>query len=211
MTAASSSRARIVCRTSHRVVGGSYTAERTYQNLIGPLDDPTPKVWAECLFADPVGDIAVLGSPDGQELFNEAEAYEALTENVPSLRIGDIADVDLTADDLDSEPAWLLTLDGRWAECMVTAFPRALWIENAVEGIRGGMSGSPILTGDASAIGIVCLSGGGLDEDSHTEGGPNPRLTHNLPGWLLRSLGLMGEAKIRAVHHVESERSLRRK
>ena len=52
--------------------GASYTEERTYPDFIGPLGESAPKVWAECLFADPVGDIAVLGSPDDQALYDEA-------------------------------------------------------------------------------------------------------------------------------------------
>jgi hypothetical protein len=40
------------------------TPEKTYPNLLAPLGaDAT--VWAELLFADPVADIAVLGSPKG--------------------------------------------------------------------------------------------------------------------------------------------------
>jgi len=35
-------------------------------------------VWAECLFADPVADIAVLRSPDHQALSDKAAAYEGL-------------------------------------------------------------------------------------------------------------------------------------
>jgi hypothetical protein len=31
----------------------SFTEERTYQRLLGPLD-VKPMVWAECLFADPL-------------------------------------------------------------------------------------------------------------------------------------------------------------
>ena len=42
------------------------------------------------------------------------------------------------------------------------------------------MSGSPILTEIGTAIGVVCTAA------APWEGGPNPRLTHNLPGWLLR-------------------------
>jgi hypothetical protein len=36
--------------------------ERTYQDLLGALDDPTPRVWAELVFADPIADIAVLAA-----------------------------------------------------------------------------------------------------------------------------------------------------
>jgi hypothetical protein len=38
----------------------SHREERTYEALLGPLGDQ-PTVWTECLFADPIGDIAVLG------------------------------------------------------------------------------------------------------------------------------------------------------
>ena len=41
------------------------------------------------------------------------------------------------------------------------------------------MSGSPIVTEIGTAIGVVCTAA------APWEGGPNPRLTHNLPGWLL--------------------------
>ncbi len=35
--------------------------ERTYKSLLGHLDGSKKDIWAECLFADPVADIAVLG------------------------------------------------------------------------------------------------------------------------------------------------------
>jgi len=57
----------------------AYFAERTYRRLLGPLE-AEPTVWAECRFIDHVNDIAVLGAPDGQELAQEADRYEALTE-----------------------------------------------------------------------------------------------------------------------------------
>ena len=46
--------------------------EKTYQGLLGPLGGEC-SVWAECLFVDPVGDIAVLTGPDSQELYRQAE------------------------------------------------------------------------------------------------------------------------------------------
>jgi hypothetical protein len=57
----------------------SYLHERTFQNILAPLG-AKPYVWAECLFVDPIGDIAVLGSPDDQELAEKAEAYCELVE-----------------------------------------------------------------------------------------------------------------------------------
>ena len=147
--------------------------------MLGRLHDPSPDVWTECLFVDPVADIAVLGMPDNQALFNEAEAYSALTDNLPALVIAE-------AD--ENVPGRLLSLDGNWTRCDVrgVASHRSLWIENAKDGIHGGMSGSPILNVDGLAIGVICVSDGGTG--IHTEGRPNPRLTHNLPGWVLRDL-----------------------
>src|SRR5688572_22382495 len=45
---------------------GSYGEERTYPDLLGPLDGE-PSVWAELVFADPIADLAVLGPPDPEE------------------------------------------------------------------------------------------------------------------------------------------------
>jgi hypothetical protein len=60
----------------------AYLVERTYSSLLGPLKGKQT-VWAECLFVDPITDIAVLGSPDNQELYDEAVAYEKLTDVTP--------------------------------------------------------------------------------------------------------------------------------
>ena len=158
--------------------GASYLNERTYKDFLGPLNESKHKVWAECLFADPVSDIAVLGSPDAGALWDEAEAYEALMAEAPALQISDPP---------AQAPAWLLTLDGGWSQCLINHHGGPLWISGAAEGIVGGMSGSPIVADDATAIGLVCVSGGSPG-DLHTEGGPNARLTHSLPGWFLLKL-----------------------
>jgi len=43
---------------------------------------------AECLFVDPIADIAVLGCPDGQtEYPDEAEAYDELIDDAPVVSI----------------------------------------------------------------------------------------------------------------------------
>lgn len=48
----------------------SFFTERTYKDLWGALDGTCDAsknaLWAECLFADPIGDVAILGPPDGQ-------------------------------------------------------------------------------------------------------------------------------------------------
>jgi len=56
-------RQRLVITAAHRLphfppsAAYSHLEERTYQDLLAPLGE-SPKVWAECLFADPIGDIA---------------------------------------------------------------------------------------------------------------------------------------------------------
>jgi hypothetical protein len=146
--------------------------ERTYQSLLGPLrGDPT--VWTQCLFVDPIGDIAVLGPPDGQELYDECSAYEALMEGIVPLSIAGAPPKD------SDHPAWLFSLDGEWFRCTVNGGHGPLWIKDAAKDIVGGMSGSPIVADGGSAIGVHCCSSG-------TEVGPEPRLVSNLPGWLLR-------------------------
>jgi hypothetical protein len=57
---------------------GAVLEGKTYRELLAPLGGK-PAVWAECLFADPVTDIAILGSPDNQELCEQANAYEAIS------------------------------------------------------------------------------------------------------------------------------------
>ena len=107
--------------------GANNTDERTYPNLFGPLGSRKPKVWAKCVFADPVGDIAVLGSPDGQVLSGEAAAYEALTHETPTFRIGDAP---------RKGRAWLLSLAMHWHPCVVEHIDGPLWIEEAADGIH---------------------------------------------------------------------------
>ena len=143
--------------------GGSHAEERTYQNLIGPLDE-APTVWAECLFVDPVADIAVLGEPDGQIFFDECRAHEKLIELRPWLAMADPPENPATA--------WLLSLDREWFGCNVEHFGGP-WIikDDLAQPIESGMSGSPILNHDrTAAIGVVCISNS-----------VNPRLAVNLP------------------------------
>jgi hypothetical protein len=173
--------------------GASYTHERTFARLLGAVGRKRQSVWAECLFADPIADLAVLGSPDGQELYEEAQAFEKLIERAVPLPI---ADVPLTrppialstGETILGRPTaecrgWMLSLEGRWFPCSVVAHSRALSIKDAAEEIRGGMSGSPIVNDDGAAIGAVCVSTLGKKE-----GDRNPFLARALPGWLLSEI-----------------------
>ncbi len=177
-----SSRERIVITAAHCLPffppchSAAFAEERIYENLLGPLGED-PQVSAECLFADPIGDIAVLGPPDYQ-ILSEAEKYEELTDGVGTLTVTDAP---------QNARVQLLSLDGRWFSCRARHRGAAFWLSEATEGIEGGMSGSPILDTDGRAIGVVCTAGGGLT-GPHTSGGPNPRLFYNLPAGLLAEI-----------------------
>lgn len=153
--------------------------EHTYWELLGPLGGQT-LVSCELMFADPIADVAVLDEPESQELADENDAYHTLLDDRPSFQVADPAG--------EFTDAWLLSLDGEWQPCTVRhvaddhpfALQTGLWIEEAPGGISGGMSGSPILALSGAAIGVV----------STGTNAPTPRLTHALPGGLLRHLVL---------------------
>jgi hypothetical protein len=144
--------------------------DRLYQALLGPLG-AEPPVWAECFFVDPIGDIAVLGSPDNEALSHEADRYLELTEAAEPLSI---------VDSPESSQAWLLSPDGQWFRCTASHNGGPLWLDNSDESIVGGMSGSPIVADDGCAIGVVCT---GNESDVGSDSGPQPRLAYNLPVW----------------------------
>lgn len=154
----------------------------TYPALLGLLGDD-PEVCAECRFADPIGDVAVLGPPDDQELSAEFDGYEALVENVPALPVREASE---QAVPWQAE-ARLLSLDGRWNRCIVGQYRNGmLWIEDATDGIYAGMSGSPILATDGSAIGIV--SNSRAAPNTMSTAGASPSFMGSLPNWLVRQL-----------------------
>jgi hypothetical protein len=152
--------------------------DETFQDVLGPLGG-APTVWVECLYVDPISDIAVLGKPDDQSLFTQAEAYDVLTEGLVPLRVGDIAPA--------KAPIRLVALDGRLIDCTAHHQGGRLLIETAPDDIAPGMSGSPVLSRAGVAIGIVSLSSGTEHQQNQ---GISPRLIVNLPGWLLLKLGV---------------------
>ena len=149
----------------------SHTSERTYKGLLGPLGGQ-PTVVAECIFVDPIADVAVLCWPDDQMLFAEFKAYERLVAERPTLKISSL---------MRDGPGWLLALDGHWESCTLDIsswFGSSLSIRDAKpEATADGTSGSPIITGDGCAVGLVSCG-----EDM------NPVLAGDLPGRLLTDL-----------------------
>lgn len=80
----------------------SFGEEKTYRDLLGPIDEAAT-IWCECLFADPVSDVAILGEPDGQDCYDQSEAHLAFTEAATPIKI---------RQGKMGESAWVLGLDG---------------------------------------------------------------------------------------------------
>jgi hypothetical protein len=120
--------------------------------------------WAQCLFVDPVVDIAVLGQPDNQALCDEADAYDRLLDRMEPLRIANapapseevcvFGELRFRRPTPGKGPGYVLSLEGRWLRGDVTYITR--WVGfTPMSLIAPGMSGSPILSAAGEAIGLI--------------------------------------------------------
>jgi hypothetical protein len=125
----------------------------------------------------------VLCEPDNQELGEQAEAYEALTEAATLLALGRAIPWETTV------PVSLIALDGHPIAGKANHLGDRLWIEATSEPTMDGMSGSPVLDQRGAAIGVFTRGqvSGGVDS-----GGSAAMLLAHLPGWLLVNLGAAG-------------------
>ena len=157
----------------------SFEQDRSYR-LLGTLDGSRVGILAECLFVNPVADIAVLGPPDGQTFFDEAVAYDELTEDAPFLRI----------DKAQSGQGWVLSLDGKWERTTLEIDDYTSLSIGPDGPNEPGMSGSPILNDAGRAVGVVVVGSETANKDGERKvqrAGLQPTLVRDLPGWLLRS------------------------
>jgi hypothetical protein len=120
----------------------------------------------------------VLGRPDDQELGAESDAFDSLLARQAALGLTAISDV-------EDAPCWLLSLDGQWRRAIARPLThQGLWLSDVERALQPGMVGSPIVTSEGGAIGIVINSNSGVDDLE--QNGSAPRLTHDLPTWLVR-------------------------
>jgi hypothetical protein len=165
-----------------------YLSEGTFRDLVGPLG-AEPDVTVECVFVDPVADLAVLGAPDNQAMSDECDRYEGFLSALPPFDIAAPPPrrrLRMPALDKDEPPAWrrlgdvvfpgrVLSLDRQWVDCKIRSLGGALLIEPE-ELAQGGMSGSPVISATGAALGVVSTSNQAAV------------LANSLPGWLLRAL-----------------------
>ena len=129
-----------------------HTEDRTYPDLLGLLGE-RPHIWAECLFADSIADLAVLGSQSTQALASQAEAYEELMAGLPVL---------LMVKAPRKSCGFVLNFDGKFQQCVVEHHYGSGSLVLQSDQIEAGMSGSPVLLDNGTAIGVVCLGGRGI-------------------------------------------------
>ncbi len=130
-----------------KVMSGVDYQRATYPKLLAPLGEE-PSVWTQCLFFDPVADVAVLGEPDNQDLSDEWDGYHALVSGRKPFA---------TAAP-ESGEGYMLALDG------VAWKPTALEVHLTIGGTGlstgetlGGQSGSPILDRKGRAVALVSM------------------------------------------------------
>jgi hypothetical protein len=86
--------------------------------------------------------------------------------------------------------AWLVSLKNDWFRCDVAHRDGPFYIRNAVDGVLGGMPGSPIVDDQGRAVGAVSTGGGIVTKGGRgigkiTDGPMNPNLALAMPGWML--------------------------
>jgi hypothetical protein len=127
----------------------SYEEERTYKHLLGAIGQHA-KIWAKCLFADPVSDIAILGGPDDQTFFEQSDQWETF--------IGVLKPIPIRRPRL-GETIYMLSLRGELVSGVIRfGNEQVLKIESTGDVIQPGMSGSPILNEDGHAVSLCSVN-----------------------------------------------------
>lgn len=147
---------------------------RTYEELVGPLEQ-APEVSAECMFVDPVADLAVLFSPDPVWYRDEAQVFDELVNANTPLAIGETS---------KGATLYMPDLELDWYECITKYWEHELSI-GCPESLAGGMLGSPIINDAGLAVAVLA----GIfppEQQPQDMCVRNPVLTERLPGFLLK-------------------------
>ena len=169
------------------------------ENIIGTLGAEIQPVDAQCIFYDPICNLAVLGSPSNREYERQdrEEAYKKLVGSVSAVRLSNISkDLPFISDDTREASAYIFNLDGNVHECKVShrqdligarGVPDGMWFHRGIQigpnrlpahfgDGMGKLLGSPIFLSDDSVCGVVTGIQQGVS------------ITEHLPRWLVREL-----------------------
>ena len=165
-------------------------SELSYRNILGRVGQQEQTVWAELVEFNASSDFAVLGEPDGQELWDEFDQYKDFTQQAMTIGKSPAPLAPHLWEEHPGTVAFMLSLDREWQRCIVYNGGRFLMIREGADSIKSGMSGSPIIDINGAAIGLVSTGGASMNM--------NPSLMDCLPPWLLREL----DASERAIQEV---------
>lgn len=148
--------------------------------MLAPLGEE-PSVWADCLFFDPVSDLAILGEPDNQEFGEESDAYARLMDgrkpfNIAAPKTGE---------------GYMLALDGvAWRPTPLKVYVTIRGSSLSTGATLAGQSGSPIVDATGRAVALVSIGAEYLSNGSRIpmDAGPQPILKFQLPAWLLKTM-----------------------
>ena len=173
--------------------------ELVYPNFLGFMGGPR-NIWAECVFIDPVADVAVFGEPDPQALWEHAEAFQEFAEQAGFFSLGRLrlrrekfrlSDGSKHIGNLKfSGRGEMFSLDGQWFSCHVESYGWTfISIPKATQPILGGMSGSPVVLPSGLAIGVISSSQGNISliEEGRIDGA-GAYLYSALPARLARAV-----------------------
>jgi len=161
--------------------------EATYANLLAPLGEQ-PSVWAECLFFDPVSDLAILGEPDNQVLGEENDEYARLVDGRKPFAIAAP----------ETGEGYMLALDGASWQPTPLVVHENIWGTGLSSGpTLGGQSGSPIVDSRGRAVAVVSIGTEALNGGNRTpvNSGPQPILKLQLPSWVLKTVRVTEKKK----------------
>lgn len=132
-------------------------------------------MWAECLFFDPVSDVAILGEPDNQELGEQSDAYVRLVRGRKPFTIAAP----------ETGEGHMLALDGVSWQPTPLKVHVTIWGSSLSTGATlAGQSGSPIVDAAGRAVALVSIGHFNLSSGTPMDAGPQPILKFQLPSWV---------------------------
>jgi len=136
------------------------------------------------LAADPVSDIAILGSLDDQEFFDDYVGFEAWREATAAVPVSNT-----TPRFRRPLPVHILTHKGKWLRATITRYSHELngcFCIEADDRIQGGTSGGPVVDSNGRLVGVVSWSGESAIDQKYVGALPVAHLA--LPRWSWRRI-----------------------